>query len=1344
MTKAHSAPQAPDPARSHSRYQLQEQLGRGGMASVYRALDQSTGEHVALKLLATRKDQGDRERSLMTTLFEREYHTLAQLRHPHVIEVYDYGQLADGTPFYTMELLDGGDVRERAPLPWQIACALFFDVCSSLALLHSRRLLHRDISPPNIRCTQTGRAKLIDFGAMSPMSAGGADVVGTPAFAAPETLHRLTLDARTDLYSLGATLYYALTGTTPYPAKTFSEALAAWSGKVRAPSTIVPGIPSALDDLVLSLVSIEPALRPQSAFHVMQVLAALAGLPPTESDAVGRAYLATPALVGREGALAEFRHHLLSSRLSRGRALLLHGGAGAGRSRLLDACSLEAKTLGFSVLRASARNAHRPFETVRRLLQHLRAALPDESEPLEPPELSDASASIEQLQRTCTRYLWAHSARRPILFAVDDVHDIDAPSAAVLAGLLDRAGRGRVFVLLSADDAAPESPGLLVLARRAGSLEVEPLTKKQTRALFASVFGDVANLDLLALEAYAVSSGVPRHCMDVAQQLVDRGVIHYASGSWTLPSELATSDLPQSAADAVRARVAELSESARFVAEGLALSFGERLSESQIKLLLPAADKDEVLSELIANEVVLRLGSEYALPNRLWSDALTRALAPDDARARHRALAELYRPRNQVAYIYHAFAGGLDEAGLEALSALNAGYAQKLDQAQIYEDNVAKMMVCYPRALASAEALGKGPRFLNELRRWRTAGALLEDGSLMPDSAASWCAQLRHDSGFDLYQSDPDYSDPMQRLLRALQAAQTRYDETPEAQRVYSVEEAIRLLAEYVVIAIGYSGRSMDSELLRTLPALLEPFAPLTPILDAIWQNAQATALWQGSGQFSLARERWIAVLEKLDACKSDEMPYVEAIANAVAFGIGVIEAQLGMASASRWAERLDREPSQRVAALQLRRIVQLQQGDVRGAERFRRQAERLSLSSRVPQMFKALLAVELTACANTRDLAGIKDVTERMRPIAARFASWRPNLLYAEACFHLARGDYAAAMQKCEECIELTKPDVRGLSSNILMWTAAHVCLGEVLSNTGQAARARDLLARLHEPPAPELRPEAVRVLALVEAKLDDDAAIPRLQALIEKQRELGVSGLHLGLSYEARAQIAIWQRDAAAFEEYATLAAHEFRYGADSALGARYARLLNEASRAGLQTSATLEYFATTAEGGETLFTSAAHSAVQRSFAPTQSVASRLQSALQLICNARQVSDGQLFVCRAGGLQLAATQGNAPTLADLGPLQQLIGSATEHARQLEEMSTDELASSAKLEPAKLRVGDSELELLPLSAVVDGVRCFAGVVAIAVGSGAADELRERQLLSSIAAQLLALESVGR
>src|SRR5262245_34825868 len=120
---------SPDHAtvRFAQRYELHEELGRGGMAVVHRATDHGTGRVVALKQLLPQEQL--EQRAHLELLFEREFHTLSQLRHPCVIDVYDYGISPDGTCYYTMELLHGTSLRERSPLAWREVCRIAFDVC---------------------------------------------------------------------------------------------------------------------------------------------------------------------------------------------------------------------------------------------------------------------------------------------------------------------------------------------------------------------------------------------------------------------------------------------------------------------------------------------------------------------------------------------------------------------------------------------------------------------------------------------------------------------------------------------------------------------------------------------------------------------------------------------------------------------------------------------------------------------------------------------------------------------------------------------------------------------------------------------------------------------------------------------------------------------------------------------------------------------------------------------------------------------------------------------------------------------------------------------------------------
>jgi eukaryotic-like serine/threonine-protein kinase len=166
------------------RYRVEALLGEGGAARVYRVHDERTGRALALKQLHAAGEGA----AAPGAQFEREYHTLRQLAHPRIIEVYDYGVDAPGA-YYTMELLDGLDLQSLGKQPWPKACALLCDVASSLAIVHSRRLVHRDVSAgrprsharsqvraPAARCRfrrrERGRGGVVRRGAFMPVAAG--------------------------------------------------------------------------------------------------------------------------------------------------------------------------------------------------------------------------------------------------------------------------------------------------------------------------------------------------------------------------------------------------------------------------------------------------------------------------------------------------------------------------------------------------------------------------------------------------------------------------------------------------------------------------------------------------------------------------------------------------------------------------------------------------------------------------------------------------------------------------------------------------------------------------------------------------------------------------------------------------------------------------------------------------------------------------------------------------------------------------------------------------------------------------------------------------------------------
>jgi serine/threonine protein kinase len=194
-------------------------------------------------------------------------------------------------------------MRELAPMPFRRACAHIRDIASSLALLHAHRLVHRDVSPRNVRVTKDGHAKLFDFGTLTAFGIP-ADVAGTPSCIPFEALNGLPLDHRADLYSLGCLAYWLLTGREAYPAKNLDDLAFVWKRKPRVPSHDNWQVPQALDELVVALLSRDPLARPASAAEVIDRINHIAELEPEPEHATARSYFMSSKTVGQASALA--------------------------------------------------------------------------------------------------------------------------------------------------------------------------------------------------------------------------------------------------------------------------------------------------------------------------------------------------------------------------------------------------------------------------------------------------------------------------------------------------------------------------------------------------------------------------------------------------------------------------------------------------------------------------------------------------------------------------------------------------------------------------------------------------------------------------------------------------------------------------------------------------------------------------------------------------------------------------------------------------------------------------------------------------------------------------------
>jgi serine/threonine protein kinase len=270
-------------AQQFGQYRLLDKLGSGGMGEVYRAEHMLLKRPCAMKLI---KPSSGTDATAIAH-FEKEVKATAKLTHWNTVEIYDYGHTDDGTFYYVMELLPGMSLEElvekHGPLPPERAVHLLRQVCGALQEAHSGGLIHRDIKPANIFAAQRGGvfdvAKLLDFGLVKETAGGSSEAQqgsfsGTPLYMSPEQASAYNeVDARADIYSLGAVGYHLLTGKPPFAGHNVLDLLAAHaSSEVVPPSRINPVVPSDLGQVIIRCLAEDASDRFQDAAGLEQAL----------------------------------------------------------------------------------------------------------------------------------------------------------------------------------------------------------------------------------------------------------------------------------------------------------------------------------------------------------------------------------------------------------------------------------------------------------------------------------------------------------------------------------------------------------------------------------------------------------------------------------------------------------------------------------------------------------------------------------------------------------------------------------------------------------------------------------------------------------------------------------------------------------------------------------------------------------------------------------------------------------------------------------------------------------------------------------------------------------------
>ncbi len=547
-----------------SRYRVLRKLGKGGMSNVFEAIDTHYDRRVAIKTIR-------RPAGLSLLRFKEEFRSLAEMRHPNLVELYDLSRDRDAW-FFSMELVEGIDLvthfealggheslssagrdsdgEGRPPPPgasWREVRRLLAEIASALCFLHERGLVHRDLKPSNILVDGMGRPRILDFGiakslqtAEEVQEALRLRKVGTPGYVAPEQIKGRALPA-SDIYSLGVILYRILTGRLPFRGRKRDVLVAHLSEKPRRPEDVVSGVDPYLADLAMRMLSKVPDERP-TAVELTRLYRVERSLPSVELSQDEDRLVRTPFL-GRETEVREVLGLLLEVTIGGPLMVCVEGPSGIGKTRLAEEVMVPARRRGMRWFRARCYEReqipYKAFDAVAdQLVGHVLSSqrqdlllsgigaddlaalarlfpivadLPLE-EPLPQSHSREFSLRRQSAFIAFSKLLAAVAGDSGLLLFIDDLQWADDGSFELLNFLLQQ--RGHCIGIMAT--VRPDEGNVPAwVFQREGSpvrlhhVPLEPIGREETETLVRAILPDAVGHEALADEVAAEAQGNP-------------------------------------------------------------------------------------------------------------------------------------------------------------------------------------------------------------------------------------------------------------------------------------------------------------------------------------------------------------------------------------------------------------------------------------------------------------------------------------------------------------------------------------------------------------------------------------------------------------------------------------------------------------------------------------------------------------------------------------------------------------------------------------------------------------------------------------------------------------------